>query len=223
MGEVTRLVFIRHGEARAAVEGVIAGHRGCRGLSPLGAKQAEALHGRLAATRELTADVLIASVLPRAIQTAEIIAPALGAENIEQDCDVCELHPGECDGLTYEEYDTRYRFDMLAEPERPMSPGGESIVGFRQRVRSRVRQLAETHAGKTVVLVCHGGVINAAMYGLMAAADAEPRRSVRLDPVNTSITEWTRPVSEHSEDRWLLVRYNDFAHLSFARNGTLTS
>ena len=29
------------------------------------------------------------------------------------------LHPGECDGLRWEEYRERYAFDMRAEPERP--------------------------------------------------------------------------------------------------------
>lgn len=40
--------------------------------------QAERLRDRLARTGEITADVLIASPLPRARQTAEMLAPALG-------------------------------------------------------------------------------------------------------------------------------------------------
>src|SRR5947209_13219317 len=47
-------------------------------LAPIGITQAEHLRDRLAATREIQADVLISSPLLRARTTAEIIAPALG-------------------------------------------------------------------------------------------------------------------------------------------------
>ncbi|HEX2064408.1 MAG TPA: histidine phosphatase family protein, partial [Acidimicrobiales bacterium] len=70
MGDVTRLALIRHGEAKAALERVVGGQRGCTGLSERGRAQAEALRDRLARTGELTADVLLASTLPRAVETA---------------------------------------------------------------------------------------------------------------------------------------------------------
>ena len=127
---VTRLVFIRHGHAQAAIDDIVAGHRGCRGLTDRGREQATALRDRLFETRELHADVLLTSKLPRAIETAEILAPALGDLVPQRDCDLCELHPGECDGLRWEEYRRRYGFDMRIEPERPMSPGGEESGGL---------------------------------------------------------------------------------------------
>jgi broad specificity phosphatase PhoE len=57
----------------------------------------------LSATGELgRVDALLASILPRAVETAELIAPALGLDpdSVDQDCDLCELHPGECDGMS---------------------------------------------------------------------------------------------------------------------------
>ena len=74
---MTRLVLIRHGESVATVERRIGGVRTCAGLSPLGRKQAEALAARLARTGELKADAVVASTMRRAVETAEIIAPAL--------------------------------------------------------------------------------------------------------------------------------------------------
>src|SRR5450759_1486061 len=71
---MTQLYLIRHGEAMGAIKGFV----GDGGLSSLGVQQAEQLRDRLLATKEIAADVLIASTLPRAQQTAQIIAPALG-------------------------------------------------------------------------------------------------------------------------------------------------
>ena len=36
------------------------------------------------------------------------VAPVLGDPEISQDCDLCEHHPGEGDGLTWEVFDERY-------------------------------------------------------------------------------------------------------------------
>jgi len=81
---VTHLYLIRHAEAVSNVEPIIAGMRGDTGLTAHGVAQAERLRDRLAAG-EIAADVLIASTLPRAQQTAEIIAPALGLPIIWDD------------------------------------------------------------------------------------------------------------------------------------------
>jgi probable phosphoglycerate mutase len=204
----TRLVLIRHGQAQAATEGIVAGHAACSGLSELGRRQAQALHDRLAASGELRADVLYTSVLPRAIETAEIVAPALGPAQLERDCDFCELHVGEADGMSWDEYWKIYGFSMRAEPERPISPGGESLVSFQGRVETRLEKLLADHAGRTVVVVCHGGVISAASHRFMGSS--LDRGVARFEPANTSITEWVhRP---EAEVHWLLARFNDASH-----------
>ncbi|NCC33746.1 MAG: histidine phosphatase family protein, partial [Chloroflexia bacterium] len=98
---MTQLYLIRHGEAWANVQPILAGMQGDKGLTPRGVKQAERLRDRLA-HGELQADVLIASTLPRARQTAEIIQPALGLPIILDD-EVQELRLGEADGMTNQE------------------------------------------------------------------------------------------------------------------------
>ena len=63
---------------RATCQGCAWAAAGCTGLTERGGAQAEALRDRLVATGELAgADALYASVLPRAIETAEMLAPAL--------------------------------------------------------------------------------------------------------------------------------------------------
>jgi 2,3-bisphosphoglycerate-dependent phosphoglycerate mutase len=211
----TRLVLIRHGESRSAVDRIVGGHQGCTGLSELGRRQAEALRDRLARTGELgDASVVLTSVLPRAIETADIIAPALGGLAAHQHCDLCEIHPGDADGLTWEEFEARYRNTPASRsPYQPGAPGGESRAEFFLRVGTALRRAADENAGRTVIVVCHGGVIE----GSLAAFGNQPlRRSFDLNIENTSLTEWTRPADNGSpggEARWRLVRFNDSAHL----------
>ena len=207
----TRLVFVRHGHARAVDTRVVAGHRGCTGLSDLGRRQAEALRDRLEIAG-FRADAVVTSVLPRAIETAEIIAPAVRADadadapSIPQLCELCERHPGEGDGLTWDSFVERYgAIDPLEEPDRPMSPGGESARVFRSRVEQAVARLAERYAGRTVLLVSHGGVILATTLNLLGLGP----RWFSHDLQNTSLTEWVRD----RDGRWLLHRFNDAAHL----------
>lgn len=208
----TRLVLVRHGEAICNVEGVVGGRRGCTGLTAHGEKQVEVLAARLAATGELAGiDALYASVLRRAVRTAEILAPALAsaaggrALEVRAECDLCELHPGEADGLRWEEFAARYpEPDWDADPSLVIAPGGESWTSFVDRAAAALEALAARHCGGTVVVACHAGVIEASMLRFLPVSTATVRLGLRTE--HASITEW-----EHVGDRWLLHRYNDVA------------
>jgi broad specificity phosphatase PhoE len=204
-----RLILVRHGDAHAGFSGVIGGQTGCAGLTDLGRRQAGALRDHLAATGRVRADVLLVSVIPRAIETAQIIAPALGLEIAGHECDLCEVHTGEADGLAWEEYTVRYgSFDMEAEPDRVFAPEGESWNTFHDRVQRLLGRLAADHVDQTVVAVCHAGVIMASMRGLLGLA--QPGTGAQLRPSNTGLTEW-----EHDPvlDRWTLHAFNETSHL----------
>ncbi len=206
-----RLILVRHGDAYAGFDGVISGPRGCRGLTELGRRQAEVLRDHLADTGRIHADVLLASVLPRAIETAEIIASALGveAEGVCQECDLCEIHTGEADALTWTEYAARYgSFDMEGEPERVFSPGGESWRTFHERVRETCRRIATEFIDQTVVAVCHAGFIMASIRVLFDIP--HPGTGARIRPTNTGVTEWEH---ERTLDRWTLHSFNGQPHL----------
>ena len=206
----TRLAIIRHGEAYANVDSVIGGHKGCRGLTPRGVAQVEVLAERLARTGELAgAAAMWTSVLPRAIESAAILAPTLGVSGFERSCSFCERHPGEADGMTWVDYEARYQRRGLPgdDPEFPTSPGGESWIDFLDRAAAALTSVAVRHPGGLVVVVSHGGVIDSSMIRFLGLA--EHGNLVRLHPGNTSITEW-----RHTGSRWRLVRYNDVAHLA---------
>jgi probable phosphoglycerate mutase len=207
---MTRVVLVRHGESACNVAGVVGGHVGCSGLSPLGFTQAEKLRDRLGATGELvSADALYSSRLKRAVQTANVICPEVGAGTLDiiSSCSLCELHPGEADGLSWEDCRERYgEPDWQHDPSAVVSPGGETWVGFVDRASEAVRALANRHSGGLVVVACHGGVVEATMLSFLPMHS----RSIPLGlpTANTSMTEW-----ELRASGWRLVRYNDVAHL----------
>jgi probable phosphoglycerate mutase len=207
--DATRVVLIRHGEARCNVEGVVGGPLGCHGLTEVGRHQVDALRRRLEATAELArASVLVASTLPRAIETAQLLAPAVGSGDVPvtTDCGLCELHPGRSDGLTWDEVVQRYGApDWDTDPTTPLAPEGESWVGFVDRAAAAVAALADGHPGATVVAACHAGVIEATVLRWLAPG----RARLGLRTRHASLTEW-----ERVGNTWRLVRYNDAAHLA---------
>jgi broad specificity phosphatase PhoE len=203
------LFLIRHGDAFAGFDGVISGPRGCKGLTDLGRRQAEALRSYLADTKRISAHALLASRLPRAIETAHIISPALGLDVADERCDLCEIHTGEADGLEWSEYASRYgSFDMEAEPERVFAPGGESWLSFHERVHTMCQQLAIEFADRTVVAVCHAGVIMASIRVLFGIP--HPGTGARFQPSNTGLSEWEY---DPNSDRWTLRSFNEHEHL----------
>jgi probable phosphoglycerate mutase len=216
----TRVVMIRHGEAVCNVSGVCGGRLGCRGLTPRGRRQVEGLRDRLLATGELVgADALYASVLPRAIETAELVAPALLGDRARSDgggrapphvvteCGLCELHPGEADGLTWGEFTAKFgTLDWDDDPGQAIAPGGESWTGFVNRVAATLDSLAGTHRGQVVVVACHAGVIEASLLAKLPVAGGLAGARLQLRTEHASMTTW-----EIDEERWRLLGYNDVA------------
>ena len=209
----TRIILVRHGEARAGVEHVIGGDKGCRGLTEHGRVQAVALRERLARTGELRPDVVYASTLPRAVETAELVAEAFGPTTpVRRARDLCEQVPGICDGLPYEEALARYA-PAVDGPDQPLSPGGESARAFDVRVRAAIRRLVREHHEQTVMVVSHGGFIGAACMYVVGAPGLAEVYPFRLSPANTSISIFS---PFEGGPPWVLDRYNDIAHLTGA-------
>jgi broad specificity phosphatase PhoE len=214
-----RLVLVRHGDAHAGFHGVIGGPRGCTGLTDLGREQAAALRDYLAVSGRVRADVLLSSVIPRAIETAEIIAPGLGIETFGRECDLCEVHTGEADGLEWAEWGVRYgTFDMETEPDRVFAPEAESWNTFHERVRQVLERLAQEYEGRTVVTVCHGGVIIGSVRVLLGISQGGT--GGRVHPTNTGLTEWAW---DPEPGRWTLHSFNETSHLLPLARGAAAS
>ncbi|QDP97926.1 histidine phosphatase family protein [Microlunatus elymi] len=207
----TELILIRHGQSHANVNPVVGGMRGDLGLTDLGRRQAELLRDRLRA-EQATADVLYASTLPRAQETARYVAEAMDLP-IKDDDELQELRVGEADGLSHDDWSARWprmEQSLTARPYQEFATGGESWATFLARVGSALTSLVDRHPDQRVVAVTHGGVIDvsfAVAFGLGATATR-----VRINPENTSLTRWQHdPEPDHP--RWTLNGFNDARHL----------
>lgn len=211
----TKLHFIRHGESYSNIPGadtVASGMRGDKGLTAQGILQVERLRDRLLATGELAADVILASPLPRAWQTAKILAP-LWETPIVPDDDLHELRPGEMDGLAVAEARERFGYvDFASEPYRAKSPGGEYWGAFVLRVGAMLNRVTREYAGKTIVLITSGGVIHASFLVFFRMHTLVPP-SVWFATSNASITTWEQRPWRNQPSIWTLLRYNDTSHL----------
>lgn len=148
-------------------------------------------------------DVLLSSTTLRARQTADLLSETLGLP-VQANCDLCEPHPGEGDGLAATEFARRYgAFDPPGEPDRPLSPGGESWNDFLARVRRTVDDLPHRYAGQNVVAVTHAGFIVWSFFMLLGVP--RPGTGTRIEPDFAARTDWDY---EQSTGTWTLRRFN---------------
>jgi len=178
------------------------------GLSSEGVRQTERLRDRFMRTGEIKPDVLIASTMRRAHETATILAPALGRPII-LDEDVEEWR-NEDGSLSPEEFTARWQ--RVPDPQRPFFrwvSGCENWLEFSVRAQLAFNRILQEHEGKTIVIVCHGNVIEASFVYFFGLART-PLQRAPIDAEHTSITHW---VKRANEQIWLLERYNDYHHL----------
>jgi probable phosphoglycerate mutase len=209
----TNLYLIRHGEAVSNVEPwVMGGVKGCQGLTERGQAQVRALAARLE-TGEIAAEVLYASTLPRARQTAEAVAEALQLPITWRD-ELHELRPGDADGLTFEEAQRRFpsmqRF--FVDFHTPIAPNGESWAAFLLRVSAELERIVAEHPGQKIAVVAHGGVIEASFLHLLQLGP-QVRGRAAFHVRNTAITHWQHVETRDGRREWQLVTHNDHYHL----------
>lgn len=205
---MTDLYLIRHAEDMSQAQDFLKDY----GLTQRGILQAEHLRNRLASTGEIAANVLISSTFPRALQTAEIIAPALNL-SVTLDNEIQGLRIGEAEGLHVDElkkqYGTSYKLD---EPFRPISPSGESWGQFVLRIGGALDRIIHQYDGKSIVIVCHGGIIDCSFFYFFGMSTLSIP-SVRFTIYYTSITHWSKKAYSDRPLRWRLVRFNDDMHV----------
>lgn len=104
--------------------------------------------------RGLGIDLIISSPMIRAYTTAEAVAKTTGApiivdeRLIEQDYGIYEGQHRFCDGFLSNKRQFAYSY-----------PGGESMLRLAQRVYNFLDEVKEKYSDKTVMVVCHGGVL----------------------------------------------------------------
>jgi probable phosphoglycerate mutase len=155
---MTALTFIRHGETDWNRQQRFQGQIDVP-LNATGHAQAARLATRLAGSRP---DALFSSDLLRARETAAPLGsawslPALPLPGVR------EQSFGVLEGLdvpTIRERHPDLWQQWLVHRSDFALPGGESLRQFNARVLAAVGALAEAHAGRHVVVVTHGGVLD---------------------------------------------------------------
>ena len=144
-----KLYIARHGETPWNVENRVSGRTDVP-LTEKGVEQA-----RLLAQNAMGKgiEVIIASPLLRARQTAQAVSEAISVP-IELDERLIELDFGSFEGGPRS--DPEFQYTRAQFPTR--YPGGESAFQLAHRVYSCLEDVKRKYAGKTVLLVCHGGV-----------------------------------------------------------------
>jgi probable phosphoglycerate mutase len=199
----TDVIAIRHGETEWNLKGRFQGHLDSP-LSPLGRSQAAALGRRLA---DEAFDELYSSDLGRALDTAGAIAEHSG-HAIRTDAQLRERNFGVLEGLTETEIIAAHG-DTLERIRRPEPdfriPRGESLREAYDRCVATFTRLADQHAGATIVVVCHGGVL-AHLYQHATAAPMDTPR--KFSVLNASINRF-----RYAGGRWQLLHWGDVSHL----------
>lgn len=207
----TRLVMIRHGECVANALGRAGGPLGDGGLTERGRAQCAALARRLVITGELAnAAALYSSALPRAIESAAILAPAIreGLVAVEDES-LNELGVGVADGLTWDEIAERFSLpDWDVDPFQVNVPGGESLMEFYARCVEAIERLVGRHPQELVVLVVHGGFVEQALK-LYQGVGGGTRLRPRIEHCSMSEIEF-------SGVQRRLLRYNDLSPIGVA-------
>lgn len=216
---MTRLLIVRHGQAICNVERTIEGVATCRGLSPLGHRQAVAVADRLRNEHLHDAPpsptLLVASPIRRAQETAAAIATQLQLD-VTTDPDLEEVRPGAAEGMTWDQYTAFYGNTEGWDPAVPFAPGAEAWSDFARRVSAAIDRITLANEHATVLLVAHGGVVDASVFHFFGL-DPETQSPIDFETTNASITEWERrtflPTEDDAVHRWRLRRYNDAAHV----------
>jgi 2,3-bisphosphoglycerate-dependent phosphoglycerate mutase len=155
---VTELLFIRHGETDWNVQQRFQGQLDVP-LNATGHAQAQRMAAALLNDRH---DLLFSSDLQRALQTAAPLAAAW-SHQAQTLPGFREQNFGVLEGLD----GTSVRAQRPQEWQRWLEfradyvlPGGESTAQFHQRVMNAVKTLVDTHAGRRIAVVTHGGVLD---------------------------------------------------------------
>jgi 2,3-bisphosphoglycerate-dependent phosphoglycerate mutase len=197
------LLWVRHGEPERIAPGT--GVRADPPLTSRGAEQAQRLAAWLAFE---PIDAIVSSPLQRAVDTAAPIAASCGVEIevveglIEYDSNSDHYIPMEELRLNRDE-----RWQAMVDG-RWDAFGADLPEVFRARVDATVSELIARFAGRRVVAVCHGGVINVALGSVLGV-----EQPLWFEPGYTSLS---RMIASRTGIR-SVASLNELAHLEAKR------
>jgi probable phosphoglycerate mutase len=207
--EPTRIVALRHGETSWNVDQRIQGQLDIP-LNEHGRWQAAQLGGALA-HEDIAA--IYSSDLQRAAVTAQALGDSVGwaVVPVVLEPALRERAFGVFEGVTFREIEERWPEDARRWRRRDpdFGPGGgETLRAFYERVVAVALRLAAGHAGQTIAIVAHGGVLDC-LYRAATGCELDAPRTWKLG--NASINRLL-----YGNGSLSLVGWNDDRHLDRA-------
>ncbi len=190
----THINLIRHGETDWNVEHRYQGSTDIP-LNDLGRKQVKWLADSM---RDESWDVIYSSPSMRAFDTARAVAAAIGIEEdaIIRDRRLMERGYGEAEGLTLPEREAKW-------PEGEW-PGLESWEEVAERTMKTLHSAVQDNPGKRILIICHGGVINAILATLSEG---------EIGTGKTVIDNTSRTTLDVTGNLWTIGDVNNIDHL----------
>jgi 2,3-bisphosphoglycerate-dependent phosphoglycerate mutase len=202
----TRLCLVRHGETAWNAEGRVQGQVDVP-LNEVGQAQARAVAAALAGERF---DAIYSSDLLRVRQTAEPAAGRLGLP-VAFDAALRERHYGKFERHTYLEVRDRYpaEYARFCDKDPYFDFGtGEALKAFERRALACVAALVDRHAGQSILVFTHGGVLEMVYRHVTGRGLSSPRD---FEIPNAALNRIeVRPGS------WSIAAWADVAHLERA-------
>jgi probable phosphoglycerate mutase len=164
---------------------------------------------------QIPVDVVVASPMKRALQTAQEIAKETGKELIE-----CEffheiLRPTVIRGKHFDDPDVlkiRKHLDTHFGSLDNRHSDEENFVDLKKRAQSAIHFLEE-RPEQNIVAVTHGHFLKMIMFVMMEQEKAHPAHfenfSNFLHPTNTGVS-----ICVQEENKWRLFSWNDHSHLA---------
>jgi len=196
---ITRLILIRHGITGWNKRRRYCGYKDVN-LSRQGRLQAIKLRNRF---KGADFDKIYCSDRKRALQTRAIL---FGRSEFTKLNGLREINFGVFEGLKHEEIMEKFPVlykNWLADPYKVRIPQAEQMLVFKKRVEHAIKKIVQTNSGKTIAVVCHGGVI-----GILVSSILKSKDFWKYVPSAASLTS-----VEYKDDKFRIKKFNDKHHL----------
>ncbi len=182
----TRLYLVRHGEVEESYHRIFGG-RIDMDLSPHGQMQAVSVADYFDL---IELDAVYCSPMKRAQKTAQplLTAKGLTAATVHG---FREMDFGDWTGHRWEAIQDKFgvsAFTWLEQIEHGRVPNAETGEALRARIRPELERIVDAHAGATVMIVCHGGVIRV-ILGLLLGLPLPAMAALEVDYGSVTVAD----------------------------------
>ena len=199
------ITLLRHGESVGNAESRWQGQADFP-LTNIGRAQTRKLAERWK-KEKVKFDLVIASPLARAKETAEIIASALNLK-VEFEPLWLERDNGEFSGLTAHEVRQNFTHPPFMTPYDSVGGDGEGDWELFLRAGQALQSLLKREPARYLI-VSHGGLLNQFMHAVIGVTPQANNAGTRFRFENTAFAQLLYYPHQH---RWAIDRLNDHAH-----------